>query len=216
MFAIGHLALGYLSGLATSKTLKTTLNVPLILVLSVIPDIDILINIFIPQVEHRGPLHSVVAATILFIPLFITYKKKAIPYFVALIQHSLIGDYIPGGKIQLLWPISMEYFGREVGIRTPMNMTAEWVLFLISILVLFKTRQMATFFKPHRSNLLLLIPISTVLLPTFASFPLEVPVWLIPPHLAYTFLFLSSVIIDLFSPKNQKDTKKKKSNNAKS
>lgn len=194
MFAVGHLALGYICGFATSKACKTNINIPLVLLLSAIPDIDLLI----PQLQHRGPTHSIIAATILFLPLFIIYKKKAAPYFAALTQHFLIGDYIAGGEIQLFWPINTQHYGIHIGIRNPINITMEWILFIISISIMLKTNQIATFFKPYHSNLLLLIPASTVLLPTLLSFPLNVPAWLIPPHLTYMLLFTTSTIITLY------------------
>ena len=42
-----------------------------------------------------------------------------------------------------------------------------------------------------------MIPIFTVLLPTFLSYPLSVPAWLIVPHLVYMVLFAASVIFEL-------------------
>jgi membrane-bound metal-dependent hydrolase YbcI (DUF457 family) len=193
LFAVGHLSLGYICGFATSKAFKTNINIPLILLLSVIPDIDILI----PQLQHRGPTHSIITAVIFFIPFFIIYRKKATPYFTALTQHFLIGDFIAGGNIQLFWPITTQHYGIEIGIKSPINITAEWILFISSAAIMLKTNQTATFFKPHHSNLLLFIPLPTVLLPTFLNYPLNVPAWLIPPHLAYTFIFSASVIIYL-------------------
>lgn len=194
MFAVGHLALGYICGFATSKTFKTNVSIPLILLLSVIPDVDILI----PQLQHRGPTHSIIAASILSIPFFIIYKKKTIPYFAALTQHFLIGDLIGGGNMQLFWPIDMQHYGMELGVKNPINMTLEWVLFIISILIMLKTNQIATLFKPRHSNLLLTIPTSTLLLPTLLGFPLNVPTLLIPPHLIYISIFSISITIDLY------------------
>ncbi len=197
MYAVGHLALGHICGFLTSKASKTDINMPLILLLSVIPDVDILI----PQLQHRGPTHSIVAAFIVFIPFFIVYKKKATPYFTALTQHFLIGDFIVGGNIQLFWPITTQYylspFGMNIGIKSPVNIAAEWILFIASISIMLKTNQAATFLKPHHSNLLLFIPLLTVLLPTFQNFPVNVPTWLILPHLAYIFIFSASIITDL-------------------
>jgi len=81
MFAVGHSSLGYLTGKATSKILRTDANIPLLLMLSVLPDIDLLI----PGLRHGGPIHSVMLSSLLFISFFILYRKKAIPYFIAVI-----------------------------------------------------------------------------------------------------------------------------------
>lgn len=192
-FAVGHLALGYISSKASANFLKTELNIPLILTLSILPDIDILI----PFLEHRGPTHSILVAFVVFIPLFAFFRKKAFPYFLALLQHSLISDYIAGGQIQLLWPVTTQYYGMEIGIKSQTNMAIEWIAFFTATIVMFKAKDLATLFQPHNSNLILTIPTFTVLLPTFLSFPLDVPQWLIPPHLIYMLIFSASIIIDI-------------------
>ena len=195
-FAVGHFAFGYVFAKASAQLTKTRFNIPIVLMLSVIPDVDIIFHHFIPSVEHRGPIHSVLMASIVFIPIFAIYHKNAIPYFLALIQHSLVGDYIGGGRIQLLWPLTTQYYGIEIDIRSQTNITVEWTIFLISILILLKTKDMAIFFQPHNSSLILMIPTLTVLLPTFLAFPLEVPATLILPHIIYLILFLTSILID--------------------
>jgi len=190
---VGHLAFGYISSKTSAKILKTNLNIPLALTLSVIPDIDILI----PTLEHRGPTHSIIMAFIVFIPIFAIYNKKAIPYFIALISHSLICDFMVGGRIQLLWPLTTKYYGMEISIKSPANITIEWIMFLTSIIIMLKTKDTATLFQPHNSNLILTIPTFTVLLPAILSFPLNVPLPLIPPHLIYTAIFIMSITIDI-------------------
>jgi len=200
---VGHFALGYIISKATVKITETKLNIPLVITLSVIPDIDILI----PFLEHRGPAHSIITLFMVFIPIFAIYRKKAIPYFLALIQHPLIGDYITGGRIQLLWPLTTQYYGMEICIKSQTNITLEWIVFLTSIIIMLKAKDTVTFFQPHKSNLILVIPTFTVLLPTFLSFPLNVPAWLIPPHLAYISIFSASIIIDLIKTlKNNSST----------
>jgi membrane-bound metal-dependent hydrolase YbcI (DUF457 family) len=190
---VGHFALGYVLGKLTTQATKTKMNIPLILTLSVIPDIDILI----PYVEHRGPFHSIIIAIIIFIPIFAIYHKKAAPYLIALIQHSLIGDYVAGGQVQLLWPLTSNPFGIEISIRSSTNITLEWLIFIAAAIVMVKTKDTHAILQPHNSNLILAIPTFTVLLPTFLAFPLEVPLPLIPPHIIFLILFLASLSIDL-------------------
>ena len=180
--------------------MKTKFDIPLVLTLSVIPDIDILFsNQYLQLLEHRGPTHSIITSLIVFIPFFVVYRKRAVPYFVALVQHSLIGDYIAGGTlgIQLLWPITAQHFAINIDIRSPANVTIEWIMFLTSMIVMLKTKDTATFFRQQRSNLILIIPTATVLLPPFLSIPLGVPLWLTPPHIVYIALFLTAIIIEL-------------------
>lgn len=169
------------------------MNIPLILTLSVIQDVDLLI----PIIEHRGPFHSLVTATIIFIPIFALYRRKAAPYFVALIQHSLLCDYIAGGGVQLLWPITSQPYGIGISIKGLTNITLEWLMFLPAAILMLKTKDAKELLQPHNSNLILAIPTFTVLLPTFLAFPLEVPMALIPPHIICLILFLTSMLIDI-------------------
>jgi membrane-bound metal-dependent hydrolase YbcI (DUF457 family) len=192
MYAVGHLALGYLSGKTASKILDVEINIPLLFLASVLPDIDLLI----PGLEHRGPMHSVIVFCLLFLPIFILFKKRAIPYFLALIQHSLIGDFLTG-TTQILWPITTNWYGLGMEITSLTNILMEWALFLTSTAILFKTKDAWLLFQQHPSNMILTIPVLTVLLPTLLSFPLYVSPALIIPHLIYMALFTSSILIDL-------------------
>ncbi|MGB9853553.1 MAG: metal-dependent hydrolase [Candidatus Bathyarchaeales archaeon] len=189
------MALGYLSGKTSGELLKAKVNLPLIFMLSVAPDIDLLFPLFI---QHRGPTHSIIMAFVVFVPFFVVYRRKAIPYFAAFVQHSLIGDYVAGGNVQLLWPVTGRYFGVAIGIESPINITLEWVFFLASMILMVKMGDLAVLLQPHNSNLILAVPTFTVLLPTFLCFPLYVPVWLILPHLIYLFMFLASMFVDVY------------------
>jgi len=192
-FAVGHMALAYLLGKSSAKLLKVNLNIPLILVLSILPDADILLGI---SELHRGPTHSLISALIVFIPFFALYRRKALPYFLALISHSLISDFLIGGQIMLFWPLTSNFFRLPIYINiwSIVNITLEWTLFAVSTIVMFKTGDLSLFFHNKKSNLLLAIPIGTVLLPTFVSYPLQVPLLLMPPHLFYLVLFSISVL----------------------
>jgi membrane-bound metal-dependent hydrolase YbcI (DUF457 family) len=106
LFAIGHFALGYLVGKDSGKLANVKLNMPLLFAASVLPDIDLLLSFLM----HRGPTHSLLTITALMIPFFIIYRKKAIPYYAALLSHLFLGDYFTGG-IELFWPLSHDWFG---------------------------------------------------------------------------------------------------------
>jgi len=192
MYAVGHLALGYLSGKTASKILNVNINIPLLFLMSVLPDIDLLI----PGLHHRGPLHSAILFSLLFLPIFILYKKRAIPYFLALTQHILIGDFLTG-QTQVLWPITTNWYGLGIEIMSLTNVLVEWALFLTSTATLFKTKDAWLLFQQHPSNMILAIPVLTVLLPASVRFPLYVSLELLMPHLIYIALFTLSILIDL-------------------
>ena len=189
------MAIAYLLGKGSSKKLHININIPLLLVLSILPDVDIIYDFLTGSNIHRGPTHSVVVAAVAFIPIFIIYRKKAIPYFLALISHPLIGDFFIGGKLQLFWPISTQQFGlHELGsyyinINSPVNITLELSLFVIATLVLYKSGDWKVFFKADKTNLVLIIPIATVLLPSTIGYPFSAPLILTQPLLAFAHLF---------------------------
>ena len=196
MFAVGHMSIAYLLGKSSSKPLHYKPNIPLLLVLSIIPDIDIIFDRFSSIELHRGPTHSVIVAIVAFVPFFIVYRKKAIPYFLALISHSLIGDFFIGGQLQLLWPLSNTKFGfHELGfyyisIYNSIDAVIELTFFIIAIAILIKSNDWKVFFTAHKSNLLLIIPIFSVLLPATIGYPFSKSVFLIQPELAIAHLFL--------------------------
>jgi membrane-bound metal-dependent hydrolase YbcI (DUF457 family) len=195
MFAVGHLSLGYLFAKGSAKLLKKEINLPLVFVLSLIPDIDILI----PMVQHRTITHSIITCTVAFLPFLLIYGTKSIPYFVALAQHSLVGDFIAGGTqgTQLLWPLTSAPYGLPLSIFSTANLALEWGSFMAALAVMLKTKDIQKLLKRKPSHMALFLPISTVLLPSFLHFPIYVPLILIAPHLAYLLLFSLSVLTTL-------------------
>jgi len=146
MLLLGHIALGYITGKIVSKATDQSINIPVIWILSLLPDIDLLI----PELQHRGPTHSVIVAFIIFIPIFIIASWKAAPYFAVLASHSLIGDYFTG-KTQLFWPLSLEWFEYERSIRmgSALEVYVEFALFAVMIVILILSRVLRV--KPYRA-----------------------------------------------------------------
>ena len=192
MFAVGHFSLGYLTGKLASKFLNVPVSLPLLFFASVFPDMDILFSF----IEHRGPMHSVLFCCIVFIPFFLFYKKRVVPYFVAVLQHSLIGDFLTGGS-QLLWPFSNIFYGLDIGIRSTFNVGLEWLFFVIAFLVIFKTKDLAMLLKRDSLNFVLLLPLMTVLLPIIVNYPLYIPMVLVVPHVFFIGLFVISLFVTL-------------------
>ncbi len=207
MFAVGHLALGYLLGRVSSKLLAVDVNISYLFFFSALPDIDLLIQRF--GLEHRGPSHSVVLSCMFFFPIFLRFRKKAFPLFVALIQHSLIGDLFTGGGSQLLWPLNLNWFKiASMNVASMANIVLEWVAFLGSMILLFKFKDVWFFVKPHNSNLALLIPLAPISFTLLAftvsvfgfqrvTYGFRVPTALIIPHVAFFLLFTIAILVDL-------------------
>lgn len=205
MFAVGHMSLAYLLGKGSSKALHTKINIPILLVLSILPDIDIFYDFITGAQIHRGPTHSIVVAVLVFIPVIIYYGKKAIPYLLALISHPLIGDFIVGGQLQLFWPLTNAEYGlHELGfvyidIWSSINIVLEMLFFVAAMFVLYRSGDWKVFFKPDKTNLVLIIPITTVLLPSTIGYPFSNSLLLIEPtlaiaHIVYLVLFTIAIL----------------------
>lgn len=214
MFAVGHMAIAYLLGKGTSKSLHVKLNIPILLVLSILPDIDIFYDFLTGSAIHRGPTHSIIIAALAFIPFFVIFRKKAIPYFLALISHPLIGDFLVGGRLQLFWPLSTNQYGlHELGgpyidIFSPVNIILELSLFIVATIVLYKTGDWKVFFSRNKTSLILIIPVATVLLPSTIGYPFSNSLLLSEPILALAHLFylalFSIAIIKVLIPSHKK------------
>jgi membrane-bound metal-dependent hydrolase YbcI (DUF457 family) len=202
------MALAYLLGKGASKALHTKINIPILLVLSILPDIDILSDFLFNYPIHRGPTHSIIVALLIFLPFFVIYRKKAIPYFLGLISHSLIGDFIAGGQLRLLWPLSQAEFGlHELGfpiikVGSQTEILLELSLFVIATLVLIISKDWRVFFKGRLSNLVLIIPITTVLLPSTIGYPFNESLLITEPilalaHIFYAVLFSIAILTTL-------------------
>lgn len=193
MFAVGHLAIGYLFGKSSSKILNTNIQLSLIFLFAVLPDIDLLIPFF----EHRGPTHSITALTIFLILTSFLIGRDAIPYSMVYLQHIVPGDYLTDGGVQLLWPINKQWYSLEINQGTSISISIELIAFIISFLIMWKMRDLRQLFHPQALNLILLIPLVALSSPLIIKFPNSVPLSLILPHIAYITLFTTALLTNI-------------------
>ena len=148
---------GYITGKVTASPLRIPVNPYLLLFLAALPDIDLVLGIF--GIQHRTWTHSVLLWSIAFTPIFIKYKKIAIPYFVAVISHIIFGDAIVG-RNNPIWPIGNFNFSLGYGLMSIQNIALEatgLVIFLSWILKSKDARVM--FFARTKRNLWSVLPI---------------------------------------------------------
>ena len=197
MFAVGHIASGYIIGSGLNKAIGESQNLPALWTLSLLPDIDLLI----PGLEHRGPTHSIIVALLIFIPLFIIRYRKTVPFFAALATHSLISDYITDGGVKLFWPISSEWVKYEntIMMGTKLETYVELTLFSLLILTLIILKDYNRLLDSDRRNMLFFIPLCTIVLPIMFKYPVEIPDILIIPHLILLSLIAVSFTMSLIT-----------------
>lgn len=191
------MALGYLTGKASSKALGTSINIPLALTLSVLPDIDLFLE---PMLRHGGPTHSLIMLIALFLPAILIWRKASIPYLAAAASHSLIGDYLTRSVkttgVQLLFPLRSTWYSAGLEEAGLIYVYSEIALFVLFLPLLFATKDAVVLTKNHPSNWLLMIPILTLILPVLVEFPIHVPIELVVPHLVLTALLTLPILID--------------------
>jgi hypothetical protein len=137
---------------------------------------------------------------VLLIPFFIVYKKQAVPYYVALLSHSLIGDFFTGG-LELFWPVSQNWFGfANIDVRSLAPVLAEIVLFAIALAIMLRTKDLQLLLKPNKYTWVLFIAFGAVLGPMLqvgGGFEGYLPALLVVPSLFCLILFACSIIIGL-------------------
>jgi membrane-bound metal-dependent hydrolase YbcI (DUF457 family) len=179
-----------LLGKASAKLLDTRLNLALLFTASVLPDFDLLFFMFL---KHRGPTHSLVFIVLLCLPFLIVYKKKAVPYFVALLSHSLIGDIFSGG-IQMFWPFSNNWvYVSNLDGKDTLSVAMELALFLAATAVMLVNKDFKKYFFQTKTKWFYwLIPLGSVVGPLLLNRGHYgfLPFLLVPPSLFYIALFL--------------------------
>src|SRR5262245_60137552 len=117
------MAWGYLIGRSSAIPLKVSINPYILIFLAAIPDIDLLLGL--TGIRHRTWTHSVLIWTLIFVPFFIIYRKRSIPYFLAPIQHILFGDFVVGYYNSPLWPVNTSKFSLNYGLLSYENLALE-------------------------------------------------------------------------------------------
>ena len=133
MYPLGHIALSYISGKIITKITGKNFNTILIWIISVSPDLDLLI----PGLVHRGASHSIISAIVIFIPIFIIYEN-AHPYLAALLSHSLIGDYFTIHGCKLFWPLRKTFYVSPLAwpVGSTFGILVEVLLFALMIFIM--------------------------------------------------------------------------------
>lgn len=111
MFFAGHMALAYVINRAlgnrSAGIRKITANAsPVFLfIAAIIPDLDF---VFAGYIQHHTITHSITFWSAVYLPLFVIWRSKMLPYFVATLSH-LLGDLILGNPPILYGIVDTRY-----------------------------------------------------------------------------------------------------------
>lgn len=136
MYPLGHFGLAYFLVTLVRRFIGEDYSLPVIFVASVLPDVDVLFSAYL---VHRGPTHSVVVMTVLFVPVYLCLRR-GLPYYFALLSHSLIGDYFTAYGVQLFWPLSEDWYRASSILRGVELAGVEYGLFTLMLIHMAYTR----------------------------------------------------------------------------
>lgn len=196
MFVVGHLAFGYIFAKVCQRLLKVDVNLPLVFLLSLLPDADLL---FFHGLLHRGVTHSVIVLTVVFIPVFLFYKKRSVPYYVALIQHVFPGDFITSEGAQIFWPLSTRFYTVGISMESALLISIECTGFILALIIMILTKDLFELLKPQTKNLILILPGGAALVSAALSWVSTASVALLVCHGILLVIFAVGVLRTLLS-----------------
>jgi membrane-bound metal-dependent hydrolase YbcI (DUF457 family) len=135
--------------------------VPAILMLGILPDADLFLGSL--GVVHRTITHSFFFWIIIFVPVFIIFRFKAIPYFVAVVQHFAFGDLLMGAGVMIFWPFNSSFVGFNIGMPSLIDVVLETAGLLLAAGIIIFNGELRRILRVDKSNVLMLLPLLALL-----------------------------------------------------
>ncbi len=125
MLGVTHLLFGFSYGFITR------LPVVIVMIGSILPDIDVAFDFFFPLV-HRGVLHTPIAAAVIGTATYLATGKKSWGYAVTLgmLTHFFLDTITPMG-IMWLYPFNTAFYSLDL--VNAANLTANLVMIVFSL-----------------------------------------------------------------------------------
>ena len=165
MYFLGHMAWAYVFAIlawAFIPGIKRTgkLFIPLILILGVLPDADLLFGRL--GIVHHTVTHSFFFWIVLFVPFFVVFRLKAIPYFVAVVQHFAFGDLLVD-KVMLFWPFKSSFIGLNWGMGSPLDVAFESAGLVLMLGIMIYIGDLKRLFSIDKANRFMIFPFLALL-----------------------------------------------------
>ena len=131
-----------------------------------LPDVDLLLGIF--GIQHRTLTHSVIFWSLFFVPVFLKYRRVAVPYFIAVVQHILFGDLVVG-RTAILWPLADQRLGLGFSILSPINLALEAIGLALLFVLIIRNKDLSQ--EPRSLRIMVVVPLITfVILASLGDF----------------------------------------------
>ena len=157
---------------------KGKLFVPIVLMMGILPDADLLLSPF--GVEHHTFMHSLIFWLVLFVPFLLVYRRRVIPYLAAVVQHFAFGDFI-FGTVMILWPFSHSFFGFGLSMGSTLDVAFETTGLLLFVGVSYFNGDLKRLLSVDPTNFLMILPFLALLI-SMLHFAVD---WSATPLIAY-------------------------------
>ena len=173
MYFLGHMAWAYVWAIVAWAFIPRVkragkLFVPAILMLGILPDADLFLGSL--GVVHRTITHSFFFWIIVFLPFFIIFRLKSVPYFVAVVQHFAFGDLLIGTRVMIFWPFNSSFVGFNFGMASPIDVALETAGLVLALGIMVYIGDLKRLFSVDKSNILMLLPSLALLASASALF----------------------------------------------
>jgi hypothetical protein len=129
--------------------------------LGILPDADLFLGSL--RVVHHTITHSFFFWIITFVPVFIIFRFKSIPYFVAALQHLAFGDLLMGAGVMIFWPFNSSFVGFNFGMPSLIDVALETVGLLLAFVIIAYSGDLKRLFSVDKGNILMLLPLLSLL-----------------------------------------------------
>jgi hypothetical protein len=198
LFFLGHMTWAYVWAAVFRGKLRGKLFVPAVLMLGVIPDIDLFLQGF--GVVHHTFTHSLFFWFVIFAPFLVVFRRKSIPYLVAVVQHFAFGDFLVG-NVMIFWPFSSLHFGFNISMPSVLDVALETAGLLLAAGIVYFNGDLRRLLSVKMRNISMLFPF-LALLTSMLFFAVD---WPIVPLIAYiwsrkllTIIVLEHMILAIF------------------
>ncbi len=156
MFLLGHSVWGYLFIRLTGRKFRTSIPLPIALLVGIVPDFDL---IFLPlSLSHHTYTHSLVLLGPITILLILILKQKGLLISIGILSH-LFTDAIVG-TIPILYPFSLI----DVGLGLPLAFDAYLEVGILPFVLLYALRNgdIKSIVTGDSKNIWILVPLVTI------------------------------------------------------
>ena len=190
LFFLGHMSWAYVWAVVFAGRRGGKLFVPAVLMLGVLPDVDLFLGGF--GVGHHTFFHSLFFWVVLFVPFLVVYRRRVVPYLVAVLQHFAFGDFVVGA-VMLFWPFSLSYFGFSAAMMSVFDVALEIGGLLLAVGVMFFNGDLRRLLSVEKSNVLMVFPL-LALVSSMLFFDVDVPIIPLVAHLLVSPVFAAIVL----------------------